>query len=420
MNATSFATGLRCLRCDARYPLGPLYEGCGACATADFRSGVTAEYDYAALREELRDGPLDERGEGIWRYRRLLPVIEREHQLSLGEGNTPLVPLPRLASELGVAELWLKDEARNPTLSFKDRNAAVAVGKALDLGARTIVASSSGNHGLAAAAYAARAGLPCVVVTYAGISPSLSLMIRAYGARLGITTREGRWQIVGASVRERGWFPATNFTEIPTSTAYGHEGYKTIAYELFDQLDGNVPDLVVVPVGNGEGLFGVWKGFTELVLLGRASSTPRMLAAEPAGAPLATAIQSHARGGPAIGRVSSLKTVARGIGGTVSSYMSLYAVQRSAGSVAQVDDKGVLGAQRDLAREGIFAEPASAAALAALRVAAGRGDLAGMTKVVLVNTSSGVKNLEAVADLYDAPVMLPAAGPALEMLSPLS
>lgn len=418
MNGTSFATGLRCLHCDARYPLGPLFEGCTACATKDFRSGLTPVYDYAALKQVIGDGPLEERGDGIWRYRRLLPGTDRAHELSLGEGRTPLLPMPRLAAELGVAELWLKDEARNPTLSFKDRNAAVTIGKALDLGARTIVASSSGNHGLATAAYAARAGLTCVVVTYAGISPALSLMIRAYGARLGITTREGRWEIVGAGVRTRGWFPATNFTDIPTCSAYGHEGYKTIAYELFEQLEGVVPDLVVVPVGNGEGLFGVWKGFSELELLGRTSSTPRMLAAEPAGAPLAGALAAQAGGGGAIGRVTSLKTVARGIGGTVSSYMSLHTVQASGGLVAQVGDADVLSAQRDLAREGIFAEPASAAALAALRVAAGRGDLARESKIVLVNTSSGLKNLDAVADSYDAPLTLSAADPALELLSP--
>ena len=257
-----------------------------------------------------------------------------------------------------------------------------------------------------------------MVVTYAGISLALSLMIRAYGARLGITTREGRWEIVGAGVRTRGWFPATNFTDIPTCSAYGHEGYKTIAYELFEQLEGVVPDLVVVPVGNGEGLFGVWKGFSELELLGRTSSTPRMLAAEPAGAPLAGALAAQAGGGGAIGRVTSLKTVARGIGGTVSSYMSLHTVQGSGGLVAQVGDADVLSAQRDLAREGIFAEPASAAALAALRVAAGRGDLARESKIVLVNTSSGLKNLDAVADSYDAPLTLSAADPALELLSP--
>ncbi len=415
---TSFATGLRCLRCDTRSPLGPSFEGCTACATDDFRSGLTPVYDYAALKEALGDGPLEERGEGIWRYRRLLPVTAREHELSLGEGHTPLLPMPRLASELGVAELWLKDEARNPTLSFKDRNAAVTVGKALDLGARTIVASSSGNHGLAAAAYSARAGLPCVVVTYAGISPALSLMIRGYGARLGITTREGRWEIVGAGVRTRGWFPATNFTDIPTSSAYGHEGYKTIAYELFDQLAGTVPDLVVVPVGNGEGLFGVWKGFSELALLGRTASTPRMLAAEPAGAPLAGVLAAHSAGGGLIGRVRSLTTVARGIGGTVSSYMSLFTIQASDGLVAQVSDADVLTAQRDLAHEGIFAEPASAAALAALRVAAGRGDLARAATIVLVNTSSGLKGLDSLVDSYDPPLTLSAADPALELLSP--
>jgi len=417
MTDTTFAKELRCLYCDTRYPLGPFFEGCRACATEDFRSGLTPVYDYAAVKDAIGDGPLAAQGDGIWRYGRLLPVKTRDHQLSLGEGNTPLLPMTRLASDLGIAELWVKDESRNPTLSFKDRNAAVAVGQALDLGARTIVASSSGNHGVAAAAYSARAGLPCVVVTYAGISPALSLMIRAYGARLGITSREIRTEVVAAGVRTRGWTPVTNITDIPTSTAFGHEGYKTIAFELFDQLDRKVPDFVVVPVGNGEGLFGIWKGFSELMLLGRTESVPRMLAAEPAGGPLAGAVAAHARGGDAISRVRSFSTVSRGIGGAVSSYMSLRAIEASGGLVDQAGDEAVLEAQHDLAGAGIFAEPASAAALAVLKAAAERGQLAPSARVVLVNTSSGVKNLEAVADLYDAPFILSAADQALDLLS---
>jgi threonine synthase len=152
----SFATGLRCLRCAAQYPLGPACEGCPACATDTFRSSLTPEYDYDALRVDLGDGPLAEPGEGVWRYRRLLPVQDQSHDISLGEGRTALISLPRLARELGAATVLLKDESRNPTWSFKDRNVAVTVAKARELGANTVVAASSGNHGISVAAYAAR------------------------------------------------------------------------------------------------------------------------------------------------------------------------------------------------------------------------------------------------------------------------
>ncbi|MBI2762047.1 MAG: pyridoxal-phosphate dependent enzyme [Chloroflexi bacterium] len=401
----TFAVGLRCVRCDAAYPLAPMYEGCPACATPEFRSGLTPDYDYAALRAALGDGPLAETGRpGIWRYRRLLPVTDAAHEVSLGEGGTALVSLPRLAEELGAAGLWVKDESRNPTWSFKDRNAAVSVGKALDFGARTVAASSSGNHGVAVAAYAARAGLGCVVLTYPGIPAGARALIGAFGARLVVTTREGRWTGLREGVAARGWFPVTTFTDIPTNGAYGHEGYKTIAYELVEQLGGAAPDIVVVPTSYGEGLYGVWKGFDELRRLGMIAETPRMLACEPTGGPLAVAF-GRGEGGP-IARVPERSTVARGIGGTVNSYIAVAALAASDGLVAQATDEEIVCAQRDLAAEGVLAEPASAAALAGLRAIARRGELPPGRRIVLVSTSGGLKNLEALLALHHEPAPL--------------
>ncbi len=126
-----------------------------------------------------------------------------------------------------------------------------------------IMASSSGNHGTAIAAYAARAGLECVVLSYPGISEAAAALVQAHGAGLAITSREGRWTIIREAVERCGWYPATNFTDIPTNGAYGHEGYKTIAYELHGQLGGETPTHVEVPTAYAEGLFGIWKGFDE-------------------------------------------------------------------------------------------------------------------------------------------------------------
>ncbi len=399
MSAT-FATGLRCVRCDARYPLAPMFEGCPACASDDARSGVTPDYDYRRLAQAIAAGPLEEPGIGIWRYGRLLPVADRRHEVSLGEGDTALIPVPRLADELGAAEVWVKDESRNPTWSFKDRNAAVTVSKALDFGAKTIVASTSGNHGASVAAYAARAGLSCVVLTYPGISAGLRVLIQAYGARLVVTTREGRWSLMREGMARHGWYPATNLTDIPTSGAYGHEGYKTIAYELYEQLGRSMPDLVAVPSAYAEGLFGVWKGFDDLVKLGRARHTPRMLACEPLGGPLGAAFGA---GGSPIARVPHVATVARGLGATANSYIGIAALTRSEGLVAQAADAEILDAQQTLSAQGVFAEPASATALAGLRAASRRGlSLRGL-RVVLISTSSGLKNLEALLPRYPEP-----------------
>jgi threonine synthase len=398
---TSFATGLRCVHCGSRYALTPLFEGCPACATDTFQSGLTPDYDYTALATALGDGPLAEPNRpGIWRYRRLLPVADSAHELSLGEGMTALVPLPRIAAELGAREVWLKDESRNPTWSFKDRNAAVTLGKALDFKARAVVASSSGNHGAAVAAYAARAGLPCLVLSYPGISAGAAALIQAYGARLLVTTREGRWSIMRAAVQQYGWYPATNFTEIPTNGPYGHEGYKTIAYELDEQLGSTVPDLVVIPTAYGEGLFGVWKGYHELTTLGRVRRPPRMLACEPEGGPLAASIS---RGDGSLVPVPAPETVARGIGGTRSSHIAVAAVSASDGLVAQASDAEILRAQRDLAADGILAEPASATALAGLRTMHRRGELPRGQRIVLVSTSGGLKNLEALLAAFPVP-----------------
>ncbi|MGH8931178.1 MAG: pyridoxal-phosphate dependent enzyme [Egibacteraceae bacterium] len=334
------------------------------------------------------------------------------HEVSLGEGDTPLVAVPRLARELGAAELWIKDESRNPTWSFKDRNAAVTVSKAREFGARTLVASTSGNHGAAVAAYAARAGLGCVVLTYPGIPAGNRILMQASGARLVVTTPEGRRMLLRQAVGELGWHPATNATDPPTNSAYGHEGYKTIAYELVDQLGGRPPDLVVIPTAYAEGLFGIWKGFDELRRLGRLTDVPRMLACEPKGGPLGVAYRSDHG---AIAVVPRTATVARGIDVTANSYIGVAALVESGGLVVQASDDAILTAQRDLAADGFFVEPASAAGLACLRIATERQRLPSGLSIVVVNTSSGLKSLETLLPLYEEPVIVE---PTLDALNP--
>jgi len=175
-----------------------------------------------------------------------LPVQQPTHEISLGEGGTPLVAVPELADELRADQVWIKDESRNPTWTFKDRNAAVTVSKALEFGADAIVVSTSGNYGVAIAAYAGRAGLDCVVLSYPGLPASASSLIQAFGARLIVTEPDNRWEVMADGIREHGWYPASNYTAIPTNGAYGHEGYKTIAYEIAETL-GDIPDAVSVP-----------------------------------------------------------------------------------------------------------------------------------------------------------------------------
>lgn len=376
-----------------------MFEGCPACATSVFRSGLTPDYDYAALASELRGRPLaDKSHPGIWRYRHLLPVERDSNDVSLGEGNTPLVAMPRIAAALEAADVWIKDESRNPTWSYKDRNVAVAVAKAVEFGAETIVGSTSGNHGLALAAYAARARLRCVIATYVGVPERIRLLLQAYGAEVIVMDRpEERWEYLRTAVSERGWYPATNLTDIPTNSAYGHDGYKTIAYEIFDELR-DVPEIVAVPTAYAEGLYGIWKGFDELVTLGLSSRRPRMVACESAEGPLSSAI---AHGDGKIARVRRPPTIARGIAGTVNSYIGVAAIRESGGVAVSSDDGRIRRAYRDLAREGLLVEPAAATSLAGVRTLADKGGLAIDQRIVLISTSSGLKDDQTLGQEFD-------------------
>lgn len=383
---------LRCVYCGAEFPVVSMTSGCPACRSDDFASSLSPTYDYDQLAADLGTRSLATTGRGIWRYRDLLPVEDPVHEVSLGEGDTPLLPMPSLAPGLGAGQVWVKDESRNPTWTFKDRNAAVTVSKAVEFGAQTIVVSTSGNHGASVAAYAARAGLECIVLTYPGIPAGTRTMIEAAGARLVVTEPDRRWLLMAEGMREHGWYPASNYTDIPTNGAFGHEGYKSIAYEIVADL-GRVPDVVSVPTAYGEGLFGIWKGFDELVRLGRADRVPRMVACEPLGGPLVLSMEDPDR---LVSKVERASTVARGIGGSVNSYISVAALQASNGLVAQPDDGSIMTAQRDLAARGMFVEPASAAGLAGLRRLTEEGLLPPASDVVLVNTSSGLKNVDAI------------------------
>lgn len=387
----TFVLGLRCVNCESQFPVSPMHEGCPACATDSFRSGLTPYYDYDRVRAANGSSCRIAAGEpatGLWAYRHLLPVTDRAHETSLGEGGSPVVPVQRLADELGAAAVLIKDESRNPTWSFKDRLAAVVVSKAREFGAETVVAASSGNAGVALAAYAAAARLPCVILTYPGIAPAAAMLMRSYGAHVAITTKEGRWTVMRAGMESLGWYPLTNVTEVPTNSPYGHEGYKTIAYELFEQMSGDIPDYVVIPTSYSEGLFGIWKGFRDLVALGKAERVPQMVACEPSGGPLLAAMQEST----GVARVPAQPTVARGVGATVNAYAGIHAVRQSGGAVVQASDDEILRAQTDLAAEGFFVEPAAALALAGVRRVAAGGTRALRHKtIVIVSTASGVK-----------------------------
>ncbi len=351
---------------------------------------LTVEYDYSALAgvtsSTFAAGP-----PGLWRYKHLLPV-RTTTPISLGEGGTPLVHLQRLGARLGLPKLYAKDETRNPTWSYKDRLCATAVSHAVEIGAEVITISSSGNHGASTAAYAARAGLPCVIFTTASVPDTMKVLMQAYGAAVvECPTSEARWALMRQGVERLGWYPTSGFMLPPVgSNPWGIEGYKTIAYEVAEDFAWRAPDVVVVPSSYSDGLYGIWKGFSELRQLGLVKTAPRMIAAEPFG-PLAHAIEQGLEAPAIVERSHS--SVAFSIASSYGTYQGLAALRESGGAGVRITDEGIFEAQRALgAEEGLFAEPSSAAAMTAVMQLASRRALDPGDTIVIVLTSSGLKD----------------------------
>ncbi len=370
----SLATGQRSLG-DPRihYPLWPpILGGCPRTSTDETAYPLEVVYDYDRVPADLFERPA---AHGLERWAPLLPPLTAP---GLGEGNTPLVPLSD-----GVL---VKDESRNPTWSHKDRLNRVAVSAAKASGARGVVVASSGNHGAAAAAHAARAGLPCAVLTSPDVPPAVASFLRAYGAVVLPAPVEARWPLLRRVVDEFGYHPVGNFTESAhTGHPFGPEGYKTIAYEIHLDL-GRTPAAVYVPTGYGELLHGLWKGFHELTLLGRAAGVPRLYACEPAAT---GALTTALRTGRPAARVPVGRTDAYGIACPVSGYRGVVAVRESGGEALTVTDGQMAAARAELAAHGLWVELSSAAGLAALR--SRPRDVDG--PVVCVVTSSGFKDV---------------------------
>jgi threonine synthase len=385
------------------------------CKTENFVSSLSMTYDYDQLSKRVSRDYFATRPKeaGVWKYLELLPIREEAHRITLSEGSTPLVRCERWGKEMGLKTLYVKDESRNPTWSFKDRHASVAISMALEQGASTVTIATSGNHGAATAAYAAKAGLAAVIFTYPGYYETMRTLMQIYGAYVFVTDVEGRWLLMREGMKRYGWYPIGNMTTIPTLNPFGHEGHKTIAYEICEDLHWEPPDFVLVPSGFSEGLYGIWKGFKELKILGLIDRTPRMVATEPAGgAPLATALE-RGQDIALLEKDWSKMTVARGIACSTNSYIGVLAVRESGGLAVRVSDEEILVAQKTLAREGIYAECTAATAAAGLKKMANSNNLHEAVAVV-VNSSCGIKDFTVTAARMAEPPAIEADFAALQ------
>ncbi|MDR1427779.1 MAG: pyridoxal-phosphate dependent enzyme [Bifidobacteriaceae bacterium] len=388
---------LRCIRCGTEYPPNDAFGGCERCESLGKPTNLQVIYpEDELIAAARRIGRATRQPTDMWHYRDLLPV-DPDNVTTLGEGGTPLLAVPRLGAAIGVPRLYVKDESRNPTGSFKDRLGAAAVSAARQLGRQAVVGSSSGNAGAALAALAARAGMPCVMFTTQDFPLAMKTQMGVYGTYLlAAPTIRDRWNLMEAGVRRYGWFPVTVYRyPFFGSNAYGIEGYKTIGYEIVDQLDGP-PDAIVFPVGAGDAFSGTYKALTEYARAGVIDRVPTMHAAEVFG-PLEQAL---ATGSDVVQEADThgVTTVAISVGSTMSTYQALDVLQRTGGAARSASNAEMLAAQRDLAAlEGIWVETSSALAVAALPKLVRAGALDPEGVVVAVLTSTGLKDPETTA-----------------------
>ena len=382
------ATHLECTRCGSTHDADVLIGLSPCCGKP-----LYPRYDLAALRETFTPASLVGRRPDLWRYEEVLPIRDPAHRVALGEGLTPLLDAPRLAKQVGFDRVLVKDEGANPTGSFKARGLCLAVSRAKELGVREVAIPTAGNAGSATAAYAAAAGMRAHVVAPRDTPRVILEEIRALGADLElidglITDAAAR---VAEGVRAHGWFDLSTLKE-----PYRVEGKKTMAYELFEQLDGRLPDAIVYPTGGGTGLVGMWKGFAEMEELGWiGAARPRMISVQAEGC--APIVRAWEAGATSAEPWQDAHTIAAGlrVPRAVGDFLMLAAIGQSGGAAIAVSDEQMVEATARMgAATGVFASPEGAATLAALPGLLERGLIGRDEEVVLFNTGSGLKYVD--------------------------
>jgi threonine synthase len=397
MNMESYVTELKCARCGRRYKPD---SGAIRCENRD-DGRLDVFYDYEALKDALTKEQLSKRGKGVWKYRELLPLHNTNNVITLEEGGTPLVRSRNLAKQLGAINLWLLDDTRNPTSSFKDRPMTVGISKAVELGYDTVVSASSGNAAASLAAYSSKAGLKCITFVPDSASIGKLAQLSMYGAKVlkvrgDDPTQDPTVKMLKAVCDQYRWYPCPSFGPL---NAYQAEGPKTMSYEIAEGLGWETPDWVLMGVGAGGGLGGNWKGYRDFQALDFINRVPRMVAVQSTGcAPL---VRAYDQGSDPL-RIApwdNPESVATGLMDPFpwDGDLALRAVRESHGTAVAVSNEEILDAQWLLARtEGIFAEPSGAASLAGLIKLINTGIIDRSDTVAVEITGGGLKDPEVV------------------------
>ncbi len=382
----SFLHHLECSACGQEFDPAIVQTFCQDC-----QAPLLVRYDLVKGRAGIDRDAIARRPKGMWRWREMLPVMAQEHMLSLGEGDAPLLHLGNLGAELGLSQLYVKDESINPTGTFKARGLAAAVSKAREFGIAKVIIPTAGNAGGAMAAYAARGGMQAHIFMPADTPYANQYESQIVGATVELV--EGLISDAAQLARQKaaaeGWFDVSTFKE-----PYRTEGKKIMGYELAEQLDWTLPDVIVYPTGGGTGLVGMWKAFKEMAALGWLESTrrPRMVAVQAAGC--APIIKAFHDGAGSSQFWEGAQTIAAGlrVPRSFADQIILSDLNESNGNAVAVSDEAIVDAQKCLAQtEGIFAAPEGAATLAGLEQLVKDGWINPDERVVLFNTGSGLK-----------------------------
>ena len=373
---------LQCFECQRGFPVQEAGFRCKTCGGL-----LEVRFDLTGKREP----PWNSRQLSVWKYRELLPIEKEESIVSLAEGGTGLHHCTRLGRKLGLKKLYVKNEGENPTGSFKDRGMTVAISKARELGKKKVLCASTGNTAASLAAYSARAGMECIVLIPKGkVAGGKMLQVIMHGAKL-IQIKgdfDQALEIAMELADKRKEFYLMN-----SINPFRLEGQKTLAFEILDQLGGRVPEVVILPVGNGGNISAAWKGFSEFQQLRIVKNRPRMIGiqAEKA-APIARAVKNRQSKIRLIHNPQTIATAIR-IGSPVNWPKVLTAIRESNGTAETVTDRQILEAQKELATlEGIFVEPASAASIAGLKKLSEKGRVDPSETIVCVTTGHGLKD----------------------------
>ena len=360
---------------------------------------LLVRYDIEKAKASWNRDSLAKAPPSMWRYAPLLPVKDPKHIVSLGEGLTPMIKADRLAARVGVNDLWVKDEGVNPTGSFKARGMSCAISMCVELGLSKVAVASAGNAGSALAAYGAASGIEAHIFVPRDVPRSNYTECRAYGAH--VTLVDGLISDCGRIISERkqaeGWFDISGLKE-----PYRIEGKKTMGYEIAEQFGWTLPGAILYPTGGGVGLIGMWKAFDELEKLGWVSSQrPKMIAEQTTGCQ--PVVRAFERGDAKTTYWDGAHTVAAGlrVPKPLGDALTLSAVRESGGTAIAVSDEELLDASVELASAtGIFAAPEGGACLAALNKLLASGFLKPDERIVLYNTGTGLKYLEAFSTRF--------------------